>query len=273
MRNYREIYITSFMVGEGLSGIIPSCIAAIQGIGFGGTCNPVSRFSSGTFFLILATIQLMCLISFVCMNNLQNVQSERVKDPSKNDPKIVTSDQTNIEWTMSKQTYCVLWLIMGSLSFFQNGIMLSVQPYSSKPYGDMTHRLTAILTTVASPLAMATKFFVKTPGTRLLSILYSIALVLSLFLISLAAQSPEPLWRDYLGGSIMVVMVWVVLRGLTGFVQMGIISVFRGDPGQGLFYTGLLIQVGASLGAFASVIMISVLKIFTPYDNCPKVEH
>lgn len=272
MRNYREIYIVSFMVGEGLSSLIPSFLAMIQGIGTGSSCNPEPRFSSKTYFLILGTLEFISFLSFICMNNLSLVKSERVKDPSKTDMKTVTSDQTNVDWDMSKKTYLLLWLMMGSICFLHNGLLLSIQPFSSLPYGHTAYRLTVILTAIAHPLAMAMKFIVKNPSTRLLEILMTLVLLLSSFVVFLAWQSPTPLWKDSVGGQVMMALCWTVLRGLTGFIQMGIIAVFRADPGNGLYFTGVVMQMGSVVGAIVSFVLVYMSGLFHLYDPCTAKE-
>jgi len=46
IRNFREIYLISYFIGEGLSGFLPSVVALIQGVGGNPVCIADSENSS-----------------------------------------------------------------------------------------------------------------------------------------------------------------------------------------------------------------------------------
>ncbi|CAG2058083.1 unnamed protein product, partial [Timema podura] len=93
MRHFRDIYLISYYVGEGLSGFVPSIAALIQGVGGNPTCinqtyengtnHVVSytsppRFSTQSFFIFLFCMFLLSNISFILLNNLNWCKTEKV---------------------------------------------------------------------------------------------------------------------------------------------------------------------------------------------------
>nr|CAD7199641.1 unnamed protein product [Timema douglasi] len=93
MRHFRNIYLISYYVGEGLSGFVPSIAALVQGVGGNPTCinqtyeNGTShvvsytsppRFSTQSFFIFLFCMFLLSNISFILLNNLNWCKTEKV---------------------------------------------------------------------------------------------------------------------------------------------------------------------------------------------------
>nr|CAD7406763.1 unnamed protein product [Timema cristinae] len=93
MRHFRDIYLISYYVGEGLSGFVPSIAALVQGVGGNPTCinqtyeNGTShvvsytsppRFSTQSFFIFLFCMFLLSNISFILLNNLNWCKTEKV---------------------------------------------------------------------------------------------------------------------------------------------------------------------------------------------------
>ncbi|XP_026785324.2 riboflavin transporter 2 [Pangasianodon hypophthalmus] len=102
MMQLKPEYLTSYYVGEGLSGLIPAVVALIQGVGVlqcvEGTqnLNPnetingsldstnhliphylPANFSAKAFFFFLAAMMFVCLVAFLLLNNLPVVARER----------------------------------------------------------------------------------------------------------------------------------------------------------------------------------------------------
>ncbi|KAL7887165.1 hypothetical protein AOLI_G00048860 [Acnodon oligacanthus] len=94
-------YLTSYFVGEGLSGLIPALVALIQGVGMvqckNATANAnvsmenstwgssgelvahyqQANFSAQVFFLFLSVMMIVCLGAFLMLNHLPAVARER----------------------------------------------------------------------------------------------------------------------------------------------------------------------------------------------------
>ncbi|XP_012535370.2 solute carrier family 52, riboflavin transporter, member 3-A [Monomorium pharaonis] len=289
MRNYREIYLVSYLVGEGLSGFIPSAVALIQGVGGNPGCINVTkpgsshlefvpaestpRFSSLIFFIFIGTLLCLSFLSFLCLNVLPIARGERVKLPSSmemlpTDTTAPPSYKTNSGWKMPKYTYYYLLVMMAVVCFLSNGTLPSIQSYSCLPYGSIAYHLTVTLASIAGPLAMSLGFFVKTPEVKFLNILTAAILILSGFVLYLAAKSPYPPLQDSWVGEMLVVLVWITLCGLIGFVKMGITTLYRPDPGRGLYYTGVATQIGSLIGAITTFGLVNYAKVFQSYSPC-----
>ncbi|KAL4629798.1 riboflavin transporter 2-like [Arapaima gigas] len=90
MMRLKPEYLTSYFIGEGLSGLIPALVALIQGVGILHCSNRTltanetlnnsttmykfeaqylpANFSTHTFFLFLSAMMVVCLLAFVFLN-------------------------------------------------------------------------------------------------------------------------------------------------------------------------------------------------------------
>lgn len=91
MAKFKEIYLTSYFIGEGLSGFFPSIIALAQGVGGNPECRngtepftPEPRFSVDIFFYMLFVFTLISVIAFYCMN-LSSIVSGAYSQPDQAD--------------------------------------------------------------------------------------------------------------------------------------------------------------------------------------------
>ncbi|XP_077982489.1 solute carrier family 52, riboflavin transporter, member 3-B-like [Glandiceps talaboti] len=98
MSIYPMGYMTAYFIGEGLSGLVPSLIALIQGVGGNAECvnstfvnettnhtyyqltyyYPPARFSIEVYFLILFVMLLSSLVAFTLLNHLPLAKREQV---------------------------------------------------------------------------------------------------------------------------------------------------------------------------------------------------
>lgn len=292
LRNYREIYLVSYLVGEGLSGFVPSAVALIQGVGSNPQCvnvtkpgsghlefvpvNSEPRFSSQTFFIFVGVLLCLSFLAFLSLNVLPVALSERVRLQSSmealpTDTIAPPSYKTNSGWKMPKHIYYYLLVMMALVCLLGNGTLPSIQSYSSLPYGSVAYHLTVTLSSIAGPLAMSLGFFVKAPAVKLLNTLIAILLVLSCFIWYLAISSPHPPLQHTWMGEFLVVILWVIVCGLIGFVKMGIYTIYRPDPGRGLYYTGVATQIGSLIGAITTFMMVNHFKVFQTYSPCAEL--
>ncbi|KAL0109767.1 hypothetical protein PUN28_013437 [Cardiocondyla obscurior] len=90
LRNFDHVYIVSYFVGEGLSGVLPSIVALIQGVGERETCDiltnttkiislnaPDLKFSGKYYFLFLALVLVLSLVAFIVLRYSSFVQMNR----------------------------------------------------------------------------------------------------------------------------------------------------------------------------------------------------
>ncbi|XP_015520601.1 solute carrier family 52, riboflavin transporter, member 3-A [Neodiprion pinetum] len=289
MRNYREIYLVSYLVGEGLSGFLPSIIALIQGVGGNAQCVetanstadnpsyteyvPDPRFSTSVFFTLLSVILFLSFSAFIALNTLPISRGERVKPPGSTealptDPDAAPTFKINSGWKMPRRTYIYLLAMMAVICALGNAVLSGVQPYACLPYGNVAYHLAVTLGAIASPLAMCIGFVVKNPRVDVLSLLTAGILALAGFVSYLAVKSPAPPMQHMWIGEFVVVVAWIIVSGLIGFVKLAITTLFRPDPGRGLFYTGVATQIGSLSGAVLMYCLVKFADIFVKYNPC-----
>lgn len=289
MRNYQEIYLVSYLVGEGLSGFLPSIIALIQGVGGNPQCvnattstsktpvyvpyYPDPRFTTSVFFALIAVILFLSFSAFVALNNLPVSRKARIRPPGSTEalptiPDAPTTYKTDSGWVMPQRTYIYLLGMMAIVCALGNTGLSSIQSYSCLPYGNVAYHLAVNLGLMASPLAMCAGFFVKTPRVDVLSLLTAGIIALAAFVSYLAVMSPSPPLQHMWTGELMVVVAWTLVSALIGFVKLAITTLFRPDPGRGLFYTGVATQIGSFTGAIITFCLVNYAGIFVRYSPC-----
>ena len=93
MSRFRETYLVSYMIGEGLSAFVPSITSLLQGVGGNPVCRPTNssdpntpkfdlytpppHFSVSTFLILIFCLQLISLISFICLKSLPICKKQR----------------------------------------------------------------------------------------------------------------------------------------------------------------------------------------------------
>ncbi|PSN54088.1 hypothetical protein C0J52_03098 [Blattella germanica] len=89
MGNFREVYLISYFIGEGLSGFLPSIVALIQGVGGNPDCivnaqnqtvtvyTEPPKFSTEIFYWFLFATMSLSTLAFFLLNTLDICQSER----------------------------------------------------------------------------------------------------------------------------------------------------------------------------------------------------
>lgn len=100
MMRLRPQYLTTYFVGEGLSGLVPALVALIQGVGVvhcqnanlsdslnetleNSTMTAIyqpAKFSAQVFFLFLSAMMVVCLVAFILLNVHPAVARERKND-------------------------------------------------------------------------------------------------------------------------------------------------------------------------------------------------
>ncbi|XP_029172721.1 solute carrier family 52, riboflavin transporter, member 3-A-like [Nylanderia fulva] len=92
LRDFDDIYIVSYFIGEGLSGVLPSIVALIQGVGERSECNATEtisldtsqvKFSGQYYFLFLTLVLILSLIAFIILQYSSFVQNRKnSRDPN-----------------------------------------------------------------------------------------------------------------------------------------------------------------------------------------------
>lgn len=121
--------------------------------------------------------------------------SKEPLQPSRTAPPPTDRDQDGRDHTVPRlgtATFILLLVIIAWLNCLTNGIMASIQSYSSLPYGSLAYTLAVRLSAVANPLACFLALFVVCKSVRVVGILTIIASVLAGYQIYCAAASPYP---------------------------------------------------------------------------------
>lgn len=213
LRHFRDIYLATYLVGEGLSGFIPSILALIQGVGGEPDCvlspdnstvtavYPPARFSSTVFMILLGTLSALSLVSFALMDNCSAFLSERVKESAVAKEEEATTEHESI---FQRKWFSVL-LLMACLNALMNGALPSVQTYSCMPYGASAYHLAVTLGAMANPTACLAGVWLRPmPASALGAMLAFVLLPLS-YIFATAAMSPTPPLHTEMIGRFLVV--------------------------------------------------------------------
>lgn len=216
LRHFRDVYLATYLVGEGLSGFIPSILALIQGIGGEPECIPSAdnstieahypppRFDSTVFLLLLGALSATSLVSFTTINNFKGFNSEKVA------PSAVAKDE---EATIERQSLlsprwlCVLALVV-FLNALNNGVLPSVQSYSCMPYGTRAYHLAVTLGAMANPAACLAGVWFRPVHSKVLGGMLAFSLVPFCYIMTTALTSPTPPLLDTAGGVVLVVSIF-----------------------------------------------------------------
>lgn len=229
MGRFRECYLVSYMLGMGLNGFLSSVMALIQGVGktecvetlVNGTMTlvpstPPPLFETKLFFIFVFMIMVMSTVAFVLLNNLKVCKKEYAAgtigmgneyhyDRNENS---VDTNQQNIPddvHNLSTFNYISLMVAVVGLSGLGNGILPSLIPYFSMPYGNVTYHLSATLANIAVPCAGFIAMFIPHISIRVIRILSLIGAILAVYILYIATQSPAPPLKDLFIGKVLVV--------------------------------------------------------------------
>lgn len=192
-------YITTYYIGEGLSGFIPGVVALAQGVGMAKCVNSSEtagnhtgslhteylppNFSTEVFFFILAAMMCISLAAFVALNRLPRtyelstenlVQDTVVSVRSylynsgadldggsvKNNGEAVAQGRHLVAKPSVYQLTFIYFLVVW-VNSATNGLLPSVQTYSCMPYGNLAYHLSAALASVANPVACTLAMFIQ----------------------------------------------------------------------------------------------------------------
>uniref|UniRef100_A0A1B0GK16 Riboflavin transporter n=1 Tax=Lutzomyia longipalpis TaxID=7200 RepID=A0A1B0GK16_LUTLO len=299
MGRFREIYLITYLIGEGLSGFLPSTLALIQGVGGNDQCvlrnttdggqeyelyTPPPRFGTAQFFAFVTTFMVVSLGAFVLLENLSVCKKEYAAVKIDRGNKYTYDESSKINESgeqltlqedsgftnLSVTTYRALLVLMGIICMFGNGIFPSIQSYSCLPYGNIAYHLTVTLSSIANPLACFLAVFLPHTSIRMISILSSIATAIGVYAVATAVMSPSPPLLGNIGGEILVVLSWTVLNGLISYMKLSITTIFRQQGGKSLVWVGGVSQIGSFSGAILAFVLINNAELFTSYTpTCP----
>ncbi|GBN44715.1 Solute carrier family 52, riboflavin transporter, member 3-B [Araneus ventricosus] len=235
----RPCYLTPYLVGEGLSGLVPSLVAIAQGIEnpecvnvtettfspeIGGNVTTEvlmprikePRFSPEWFFVILLAMVLFSWLAFILLDKLPFCQKEKVECSTKKESLSdqcfemqVASSGSSVNPAQTAEHSRVLYLYLLFLQLWASiatfGIFPAIQPYSCLPYGDGPFHLTVTLCGVAYPAACLLAMFLEVRSVTWISWMSLAATVVSCYAMLTAIMSPHPPLLDSTAGPVLIV--------------------------------------------------------------------
>lgn len=239
MAVWRQIYLSSYLVGEGLSGLLPALVALAQGVGGNSKCVNVTmvnetdsgnysyivtqpeeldpRFGVTAFFYFLMAMMITSVAAFTLLEHLTVLSSERVEFPSPTDS-VAALDATQSEGRMvrgmwvgkdgeSMKSWTFIMMLLGQAwaSSLTNGVLPAIQSYSCGPYGNVAYHLAVTLSALANPLAALATLMLPRIRRDLLAFLAVVGTVVAAYIMATAALSPSPPLMGTAGGEALVV--------------------------------------------------------------------
>ena len=138
---------------------------------------------------------------------------------SKSD-KTITGAITPSSVKMSRYEYAYFLVLTGWMNTLSNGILPSVQSFACLPYGSQTYHLAVTLSNIANPLACLIVFFLPVKSRTNLGAITTIGTLVSVYIMSVAANSPEPPLVNSLAGSLLVVSIFHIILHIAFHIEL-----------------------------------------------------
>ncbi|VVC93739.1 unnamed protein product [Leptidea sinapis] len=264
LRHFRELYLATYLVGEGLSGFIPSILALIQGVGGEPVCvpsadnstmqavYPAPLFSSTVFIVVLGFLSTLSLASFTVIHNYSGFSSERVRECEADKEEEASMPAE----ALLLRKWVGLMLLMAGLNALFNGVMPSVQTYSCRPYGTHAYHLAVTLGAMANPVACLAGVWLRPVRGRVLAAMLSAAGALLVYILVTAAMSPAPPLHS--------------TPGLISYARMWLYGWARRGGARGMRLCGAAGQAGSALGSLLLYVLVNHVHVFHEALPCPE---
>ena len=288
LKNFREIYLVSYFIGEGLSGLVPSIISFIQGVNnnlchSNNTENSVifnsalPRFQPKDYFFSIFVFFLLSTVAFILLDNLPFVKKEKksimldhqtISEFANNS---TLSNKAKKEDASLNSTY--LFITLSGICFLSNGLLPSLQPYSCLSYGNWVYHLSINFSQIANPIACVLAIWFSVTDEKIFNLLIMLISCVSVYICYLAFSSPHPPLQDSKIGKALVILSWGLISGIVSFVKLIIISILRIKSEDSLITVGVVMQAGSACGAIFSFILISCTNFLKEFDACNALQN
>jgi len=235
-------YVRPLLVGEGLSGFIPSIASLVQGVGGNPTCEEKwdtlangtrvrkivavysePRYSVAAFFGFLTFLMLSSWVAYAAINYFDFANDARV-DENRRKPATETTDLNSvIDYTgMSKTRFLFLLTTQSYICGLMNGVIASISTYSTLPYGNLTYHIATNFSVMSGPVAAFLVFSIhrKKKYQKPIIPLTIIGTITSIYIIYVAASSPHTPLQGTNIGSILIVGIWLIYHGSFSYVKV-----------------------------------------------------
>uniref|UniRef100_A0A8D0CLJ4 Riboflavin transporter n=1 Tax=Scleropages formosus TaxID=113540 RepID=A0A8D0CLJ4_SCLFO len=292
-------YITTYFIGEGLSGFVPGLVALGQGVGVTKCANVTQpsdnethmetqylppHFSPEVFFFFLAVMMVVSLTAFTLLTRVPRTFQLSTEDLACDPVASVSSGLDNLatehpekhkshsEWTRSRSLlakprysgyqFGFIYFLVVWVNGLTNGLLPSVQTYSCMPYGDVAYHLSAALSSMANPVACVILIYILT-----LSI-FVLWTAFGAYNMAMAALSPCPLLQGTVAGQTLIVLSWVFFVGALSYVKVMVGVILRDEGHSALVWCGAAVQLGSMAGALTMFPLVNVYQLFQAGDTC-----
>ncbi|KAM7373513.1 hypothetical protein PAMP_008358 [Pampus punctatissimus] len=298
MFRYPPQYIRTFFIGQGLSALFPCIVALGQGVSklecktVNNTVKPQyldESFPAQNFFWFLFVMLSVSALSFLALTQRRTTtkqdappqESDNVAvtnngvetHPLHNGGTPVSEEEVQVEEQQPVQTFWTqhniyLLALLGVSNALTNGVLPSVQSFTSLPYGTMTFHLSVVLGNIANPLACFLAMFVVMRSSAGLGLLSLAGGVFAAYLMALAALSPCPPFMEHPSIVPLQVISWIVFTGLFSYLKVVIGTLLHEAGHAALLWCGISIQAGSLIGALVMFPLVNVYHVFTRSQDC-----
>jgi riboflavin transporter 2 len=229
---FRDIYLITYLMGEGLSGLLPGVLALIQGVGGNQQCvknengtlegiTPPPRFGTQTFFLVISSLFVASFVAFMLLDQLKSVRKEyaasvtiahgnkyeyntnQAANEAENSEKPLPPKEEGKQ--LSDKNYRALLVLLGVICMFTNAIFPSIMSFGTLPYGNIAYHLAVTLSSIANPVACFIAVFVTSNSIRNIIALCIVTIPFASYSLATAMMSPSPPLMGNVMGEILVV--------------------------------------------------------------------
>ncbi|XP_075995670.1 riboflavin transporter 2 [Genypterus blacodes] len=307
MMRLKPQYLTTYYIGEGVSGLLPALVALVQGVGVVHCINSTqapnqtldmtfelqahyqpANFSAEVFFFFLSAMMVVCLAAFLLLNHHPAVARERSSEGEEKakaaqkqsqcpeqKPMIDPYGAANQDPKSSFGSGAYSWtqvvyifVILGWTNALTNVVLPSVQSYSCMPYGNNAYHLSATMAALANPLACFIAMFLPIRSLVLMGALTVVGSAVGGYIMFVAALSPCPLLVHDTAGGAIIVVAWVLFIFTLSYVKVIIGVILRDEGHSALVWCGAMVQLGSLLGAVTMFPLVSVYSFFSSGDPC-----
>ncbi|KAK7907012.1 hypothetical protein WMY93_015624 [Mugilogobius chulae] len=307
MMQLKAEYLTTYYIGEGVSGLLPALVALVQGVGVVHCINSTQianltsnkssfelqaryqppNFSVEAFFFFLSAMMLVCLVAFILLNHHPAVARElpngRYTNGVKAKNKKKWPEQKAMLELYNKPTkrrsgfgtgaYSVvevvyIFVILAWVNALSNVVLPSVQSYSCLPYGNNAYHLSATMAAVSNPLACFIALFLPIRSLVVMGALTVLGSGVGVYIMWMAVLSPCPLLVHGAWGGVIMVVAWVLFVLTLSYVKVMVGVILRDEGHSALVWCGAVVQLGSLLGAVTMFPLVSVFHLFSSGDPC-----
>ncbi|XP_078285917.1 riboflavin transporter 2-like [Rhinoraja longicauda] len=286
MARLRPRFLTTYFVGEGLSGLVPGLVALAQGAGVvsclegaggaNGSSNGTvaiyrpANFPPEVFFFFLSGVMGLCLLAFVLLDRLPPARwREPRAGPGAGEGKEEPEQKAMVDaGPPHRPPPPALFLALAWVNALTNAVLPAIQTYSCLPYGTPAFHLSAALGALANPLACFVAMVYPNRSLRLMGCLTLAGTTMGAYIMGMAALSPCPWLVHSTAGTPLIVLSWVLFVGTLSYVKVMIGLILRDEGRSALVWCGAVVQAGSMLGALAMFPLVSVYNLFRSGDPC-----